>query len=97
LIQILAIAIRHRKPQLAIVSRVPLQHEGGCVPDLGLNLDFGTYRHKILKPLSDLRLSLNLFPDRFAIAAHQPLVQTVKPLNDHPLVVPAVSMQRLHR
>ena len=65
--------------------------------DLGLNLDFGTYCHKILKPLSDLRLSLNLFPDRFAIAAHQPLVQTVKPLTDHPLVVPAVSMQRLHR
>jgi hypothetical protein len=65
--------------------------------DLGSNLDFGTYCHKILKPLSDLRLSLNLFPDRFAIAAHQPLVQTVKPLTDHPLVVPAVSMQRLHR
>ena len=65
--------------------------------DQGSNLDFGTYRHKILKPLSDLRLSLNLFPDRFAIAAHQPLVKTVKPLPDHPLVVPAVSMQRLHR
>ena len=31
---------------------------------------------EILKPLSDLRFSLDLYPDRSAIAAHQPLIQT---------------------
>jgi hypothetical protein len=45
----------------------------------------------MLKPPSDLRFSLDLFPDRFAIAAHQPFIQTSKPLTDHPLLKPAAS------
>jgi hypothetical protein len=58
--------------------------------------NFGlTSRREILKPLSDLRFSLDLFPDRFAIAAHQPRIQTSKPLTDHPLLKPAVSVPAL--
>jgi hypothetical protein len=57
----------------------------------GLNLDLGTYQRRILKPLPYLRFSLDLFPDCFAIAAHQSLIQTCKPLTDHPLLEPAVT------
>jgi hypothetical protein len=59
----------------------------------GSNLDLGTYHREILKPLSDLRFRLDLFPYRSAIAAHQPLIQPAKPLTDYPLLKPAVSMQ----
>ena len=40
----------------------------------GSNLDSSTQPGEILKPLSDLRFSLDLFADRFAIAAHQTLI-----------------------
>jgi hypothetical protein len=36
----------------------------------GSKLDLSTWPCEILKPLSDLRFSLDLFPDRSAIAAH---------------------------
>ena len=38
----------------------------------GLKLDLGTCRRKILKLLPYLRFSLDLFPDCFAIATHNP-------------------------
>jgi hypothetical protein len=56
---------------------------------LGLNLDLSTSPGEILKPLSDLRISLDLFADRSAIAAHQTLIRTSKPLGDHALVQPS--------
>ena len=37
-----------------------------------LNPGLSTCRRKILKPLPYLRFSLDLFPDYFAIAAHNP-------------------------
>jgi hypothetical protein len=59
----------------------------------GSNLDLGIYRREILKPLSDLQTSLDIFPDRSAIAAHQLLIQASKPLSGRPLRKPAVPMQ----
>lgn len=53
------------------------------------NLDLGNCRREIVKPLSDLQFSLDLFPDRSAIAVHQSLIQTSKSLTDHPLLKPA--------
>jgi hypothetical protein len=53
-------------------------------------IDLGTYRRKILKRLSDFRFSLDLFENRSVVAVHQ---FVVKPLTDHPLPRPAVSMQ----
>src|SRR5215468_1105308 len=38
---------------------------------LGSNLDLSAKPREILKPLSDLRFRLDLFPDRSAIAAHK--------------------------
>jgi hypothetical protein len=48
-----------------------------------------------LDPETSFRFSVhvNLFPHRSAIAAHQTLIQTSKPLGDHPLLKPALSMQ----
>jgi len=42
---------------------------------------------------ADLRFSLDLFLDRSAIAAHQTIIQTSRPLGYHALLKPAVSMQ----
>src|SRR5262245_7968230 len=51
---------------------------------LGANFFYlSTWPGELLKPLSDLRFSLDLFPDRSAIATHQTLIQTCKPLGDH--------------
>jgi len=68
-------------------------HGHGTARRQGSNLDLSTYPREILKPLSDLQFSLDLFPDRSAIAVHQTLIQTSKPLGDHALLKPAVSMQ----
>jgi hypothetical protein len=50
----------------------------------------GPCRREILKPQSNLRFSLDLFPDRFAIALTDP---SSKPLTDHALLKRAASMQ----
>src|SRR5919106_2727239 len=44
-----------------------------AVAHLQVHLEFrGRFEKRIVKPLSDLRFSLDLFPDFFAIAAHNP-------------------------
>jgi hypothetical protein len=48
-------------------------------------LDFKYLAWCDLEPLSDLRFSLDLFPDRSAIAPYQTLIKTSKPLADHAL------------
>jgi hypothetical protein len=46
-----------------------------------------------MKPLSDLRLRLDFFPDNSAITASPAIVRISEPLTNHPLVKPTVSMQ----
>ena len=54
------------------------------------NYNGQSHQREILKPLSDLRFSLDLFADRSAIAAHQTLIQTSKP---HP--IPFFALDRM--
>jgi hypothetical protein len=59
----------------------------------GSNLDLTTQPGEILKPLSELRFSFDLFVDRSTITAHQMLIHTCKLFGDDTLLKPAVSMQ----
>src|SRR5262249_49713892 len=56
-----------------------------CVRGLKARIKFflSTWPGELLKPISDLRFWLDLFPDLFALAAHQTLFPISKPLGDH--------------
>src|SRR5262249_4994724 len=55
-----------------------------------------TWHGKLLKPISDLRFCLDLFPDPFALAAHQTLIPNLQTARRPSLLKPTLSFPSTH-